>query len=585
MGLIQVPSKEFKENQDGASSSSRDVLVESDISGPSFSSSTLQVLTVPNGQGQRLIDSQDQIVEEGCHLNHSIEDDLEQPENIPCLDLGPSMVSCSLPIQGGLHTLTHMESSALTSVSKIVLVSATSQDCTSTPPSTVVIEELHADDNLNLSPPRSKRRGQSPPSLIIQGLKKLCISSNRGLPVPDSPKFLTWHSPKYFFIFPLLRMVGFQGTQRMLLCGKLSLSDLIPPLYKELSLVIGLIIFLSDLKRFRTNKTGIFNVLSSVRGHMVIPASESLAISYYQKRCPQAESIIYRKVNQWINSDYTLGGAILRLHFHDCAVRGCDASILLNHTGSERHAPNSQTLRGFALIDDIKAELEKICPKTVSCADILTAAARDATVKLGGPFWEVPMGRKDGLVSIAKEADVVPMGHESVTQLIEFCQARGLNIVDLVVLSGAHTIGRSTCGSLQYRLYNFNGTGKPDPSIDWKYLNFLRRKCRWASEFVDLDATTPTKFDAMYYTNLEKKMGLLATDQKLFVDARTQPLVTTLANQPYMFTSQFAVSMVNLGNVQVLTGIHEGEIRENCNLLNPRPHRPSLPHPHGLKFP
>ncbi|XP_043688013.1 peroxidase 7-like [Telopea speciosissima] len=316
---------------------------------------------------------------------------------------------------------------------------------------------------------------------------------------------------------------------------------------------------------------------------MVVPPAESLAISYYQNSCPEAEAIIYRKVNQWVNSDYTLAAAILRLHFHDCAIRGCDASILLNHVGSERQAPNSKTLRGFELIDDIKAELEKSCPKTVSCADILTAAARDATVKLGGPFWEVPLGRKDGFVSIAKEADMVPMGHETVTQLIEFCQARGLNIVDLVVLSGAHTIGRSTCDSLQFRLYNFNGTKKPDPSIDWKYLNFLRRKCRWASEYVELDGTTPMKFDAIYYTNLEKKMGLLATDQELAEDARTAPLVTALAGQPYMFTSQFAVSMVNLGNVQVLTGIHEGEIRQNCNWVNPP--LPSLPHPHGLHIP
>lgn len=117
-------------------------------------------------------------------------------------------------------------------------------------------------------------------------------------------------------------------------------------------------------------------------------------------------------------------------------MQGCDASILLNHDGSERSAQASKTLRGFDVIDDIKAELEKHCPKTVSCADILTAATRDATVKLGGPYWPVPYGRKDGLVSIAKEAEMVPMGHENITSLVEFFQSKGLNVLDLVVLSG-----------------------------------------------------------------------------------------------------------------------------------------------------
>lgn len=91
------------------------------------------------------------------------------------------------------------------------------------------------------------------------------------------------------------------------------------------------------------------------------------------------------------------------------------------------------------MIDDIKAEIEKKCPRTVSCADILTAVARDATVLLGGPYWMVPYGRKDGFVSLAKEADEVPMGDESITDLIEFYQSKGLNVVDLTVLSGEPT--------------------------------------------------------------------------------------------------------------------------------------------------
>uniref|UniRef100_A0A7N0TK07 Peroxidase n=1 Tax=Kalanchoe fedtschenkoi TaxID=63787 RepID=A0A7N0TK07_KALFE len=298
------------------------------------------------------------------------------------------------------------------------------------------------------------------------------------------------------------------------------------------------------------------------------PADDYLSFNYYHNTCPQFESIVHNTLRKWVTDDYTIAASLLRLHFHDCSVRGCDASILLNHDGSERKAQVSKTLRGFELIDEIKAQIESKCPKTVSCADILTAAARDATVAAGGPYWSVPYGRKDGLTSVDKEAESVPMGHEKITGLIEFFQSKGLNVLDLVVLSGAHTIGRSSCGSIQNRLYNFNGTAKADPSLHPKYLNFLKRKCRWASEYVDLDATSPKKFDTNYYTNLQQKMGLLSTDQLLLSDSRTAPLVTAFSTQSSVFQHQFAASMVKLGNVQVLTGDDEGEIRINCNRVN-----------------
>lgn len=229
----------------------------------------------------------------------------------------------------------------------------------------------------------------------------------------------------------------------------------------------------------------------------------------------------------------------------------------------------SRTLRGFQVIDDIKAELEKRCPRKVSCADILTAAARDATILLGGPFWEVPFGRKDGRISISKEADSVPQGHENVTALIDFFHARGLNILDLVVLSGSHTIGRSTCYSILNRLANYHGTGKPDPTLDVKYLKNLTRSCKWSTNLVNLDVTTPRTFDTQYYLNLEKKMGLLSTDQALYIDPRTAPYIAALASQPELFFSQFAASMVKLGNIIVPTASNESEIRLNCNYANP----------------
>lgn len=115
----------------------------------------------------------------------------------------------------------------------------------------------------------------------------------------------------------------------------------------------------------------------------------------------------------------------------------------MKHEGSERTAEASKTLRGYEVIDDIKAEIEKQCPKTVSCADILTTVARDATVELGGLYWTVPYGRKDGTISIDSETEIIPKGHENVTSLIEFFQSKGLNVLDLVVLSGKHLLHSS----------------------------------------------------------------------------------------------------------------------------------------------
>jgi peroxidase len=253
-----------------------------------------------------------------------------------------------------------------------------------------------------------------------------------------------------------------------------------------------------------------------------------------------------------------------------CALlQGCDASILLNYKGSERTAYVSSTLRGFPVIDDIKKALEKRCPRTVSCADILTAAARDATVFAGGPFWQVPFGRKDGRISIDKEAEVVPQGHENVTTLINYFKAKGLDILDLVALSGAHTIGRATCGAFLNRVYNFNGTRKPDPSLNTSYLKLLKKRCQRSTDLVYLDVITPRTFDTVYYTNLQKKAGLLTTDQELYSDQRTAPFVEAMASQPFLFENQFLVSMVKLGNVQVLTR-NQGEVRVDCSYVNSR---------------
>ena len=65
-------------------------------------------------------------------------------------------------------------------------------------------------------------------------------------------------------------------------------------------------------------------------------------------------------------------------------LQGCDASVLLDDSEefvSEKSAiPNKNSIRGFEVIDEIKAALEEACPHTVSCADTIALAARGSTV-------------------------------------------------------------------------------------------------------------------------------------------------------------------------------------------------------------
>jgi peroxidase len=48
---------------------------------------------------------------------------------------------------------------------------------------------------------------------------------------------------------------------------------------------------------------------------------------------------------------------------------------------SEQDAfPNINSLRGINVVNDLKTAVEKVCPNTVSCADILTLAAGISSV-------------------------------------------------------------------------------------------------------------------------------------------------------------------------------------------------------------
>ncbi|KAG8074871.1 hypothetical protein GUJ93_ZPchr0006g44714 [Zizania palustris] len=300
---------------------------------------------------------------------------------------------------------------------------------------------------------------------------------------------------------------------------------------------------------------------------------------FYEHSCPRAEQIVKHYVRRHVPHAPSVAATLIRTHFHDCFVRGCDASVLLNGTGgaeAERDAAPNLTLRGFAFIDRIKSLVEQECPGVVSCADILALATRDAIAVIGGPSWRVPTGRRDGTVSIKQEAlDQIPAPTMNFTDLLTSFQSKGLDLADLVWLSGAHTIGIAHCNSFSERLYNFTGRGGPgdaDPSLDPEYAANLRRtKCTTPTDnttIVEMDPGSFLTFDLGYYRGVLKHRGLFQSDAALITDAAAKADIASIADSPpEVFFQVFARSMVKLGMVDVKTG-SEGEIRKHCALVN-----------------
>ncbi|XP_047331378.1 peroxidase 40 [Impatiens glandulifera] len=297
-----------------------------------------------------------------------------------------------------------------------------------------------------------------------------------------------------------------------------------------------------------------------------------LKVGFYRESCPDIEAIIFSWVGKAVLDDPRMAASLLRLHFHDCFVNGCDASVLLDDTtsfqGEKTAGPNVNSLRGFEIIDVIKSELEYLCPETVSCADILAIAARDSIVLSGGPWWEVQVGRRDSLTaSMADANNNIPGPNSDVAALMAKFQNVGLTLVDMVTLSGAHTMGKARCFTFSSRLLG-NGIL---PNTNENFMQILQQLCaadpNSNTTLANLDTTTPTTFDNQYYINLLSGEGLLQSDQALIVSDQTRETVEAYANDPLAFYEGFKQSMIKMGGLAPRT-INSGEIRRNCRNPN-----------------
>ncbi|CAL9008304.1 unnamed protein product [Prunus brigantina] len=299
-------------------------------------------------------------------------------------------------------------------------------------------------------------------------------------------------------------------------------------------------------------------------------SSAQLSTNFYSSSCPRVFSAVRSTVQSAIRNEARIGASLLRLHFHDCFVNGCDGSLLLDDTSSftgEKNAvPNRNSARGFDVVDNIKSAVENVCPGVVSCADILAIAARDSVAILGGPSWNVKLGRRDArTASQAAANNNIPPPTSNLNQLISRFNALGLSTRDLVALSGSHTIGQSRCIQFRPRIYN-------ETNLDSSFAQTRRSNCPRASGSGDnnlapLDLQTPTAFDNNYFKNLIQKKGLLHSDQQLFNGGSTDSIVRTYSNSYNTFSSDFVSAIIKMGDIKPLTGSN-GEIRKNCRKPN-----------------
>ncbi|XP_039851899.1 cationic peroxidase SPC4-like [Panicum virgatum] len=228
-----------------------------------------------------------------------------------------------------------------------------------------------------------------------------------------------------------------------------------------------------------------------------------------------------------------------------------------------------------ACINDLRDRLDRACGgRVVSCADILTLAARDSVALASGPAYEVPLGRREGLAPASQDAvfAALPPPSSNVTTLLSFLSRIDLDATDLVALSGGHTVGVAHCGSFEDHLFPTQ-----DPTLNQWFAGRLRLTCpaKGADGTTANDIRTPNTFDK-YYVDLLDREGLFTSDQDLFTDGRTKPLVTKFSvDQDTLaffssdaFFQQFVYSYVKMGQINVLTGATQGQIRANCSARN-----------------
>ncbi|XP_072980516.1 putative L-ascorbate peroxidase 6 isoform X2 [Typha angustifolia] len=156
------------------------------------------------------------------------------------------------------------------------------------------------------------------------------------------------------------------------------------------------------------------------------------------------ESVIRNGVKNVISKAKAAG--ILRLAFHDAGTfdmednsGGMNGSIVYELDRPE----NSGLSKSVKVLEKAKREIDNV--QQVSWADLIAVAGAEAVSLCGGPTIPIRLGRHD-----ARNADPegkLPQESLDASGLKRCFQKKGFSAQELVVLSGAHTIGGKGFGS------------------------------------------------------------------------------------------------------------------------------------------
>uniref|UniRef100_A0A803MBU9 Peroxidase n=1 Tax=Chenopodium quinoa TaxID=63459 RepID=A0A803MBU9_CHEQI len=309
---------------------------------------------------------------------------------------------------------------------------------------------------------------------------------------------------------------------------------------------------LSSINMMKINKFSV--VLVTILLPLLVVQSKRpppLTKDYYKKSCPRFDDILNGIITTKQAETPTTAAAV--------AER--DADINLSLPGD-----------AFDLVTRAKTALELECPGIVSCTDILATSARNLITMTGGPFYEIPLGRKDGLVSQASRVlGNLALPNMTMTHIIDMFKIKGFTVQEMVALVGAHTIGFSHCSEFSNRIFHYSKTQPVDPKLNPKYAEGLKKLCANYTKDPTMaafnDVMTPGKFDNMYYKNLQRGLGLLASDQAMAEDPRTKPTVDLYAANETAFFNDFAKAMLKVSIYKVRSD-KDGEVRHRCDSFN-----------------